>query len=145
MKEKFDIKGRVRIRAVDIDGNLICDKKKENLIVTAGKTEVLNLITADTSGTTFDYIAIGTDSSAPAAGDTVLGSEYVRGNATGSVAGTTASFAITLGISNDGTAINEYGIFNDSSSGTMLSRTTASTLNLDSGSTVTVNWDIIAS
>lgn len=72
-----------------------------------------------------NYVAIGSDATAEASTDTALGSELARvaatiSNVTGSIYRMTASFLSTVGLG----TITEYGVFDSSSAGTMLSRDT---------------------
>ena len=63
------------------------------MITNVGMAEVAALIGLDTqsSATAFDYIAIGTGTTAPSATDTALVSEQQRAAATGSLTTTTVS------------------------------------------------------
>lgn len=103
-------------------------------ITNAGFAEVAALIGEDTaaSGSTFDAIAIGTDSTAFSADQTALISEDQRSAATGTRITTTqtndtfqlAKTGFTFGSSK---TIYEYGIFNHSTTGgTMLCRSVTS-------------------
>jgi len=89
----------------------------------------------------FNYVAIGTDSTTPAAGQTSLGAEVMR------VQGTYAKDAPVGECSMDATfnitatyALNECGLFNAASAGTMYCRDTYSTKNVVSGDTVKVYY-----
>jgi len=119
-------------------------KNVTNTIVNAGLAALSGLLLLDIGGTAFDYLAIGTGSSAVTAADTTLGTESYRVAGTGtqqtsSVANDTArltgSFSIT------GThAITEAGILNAASTGTLLNRTVFSAVNVNSGDTLEIQW-----
>ena len=118
-------------------------------ITNAGMAEVAGLIGTDTTGscTAFDYIAIGTGTTAPAATDTALGTEQQRAAATGTQVTTTVTND-TLQLVKDAFsfsgdyAITEAGVFNDASAGTMLSRTTFSAVNVTADDTLKVTIKI---
>jgi len=122
------------------------------VVTNAGKAEVAALIGSDTSGdgTPFDYIAIGTGTTAESASDTALENEIQRAAATGS--------RVTVNVTNDtlqlvkdaftfgsSYAITESGVFNASTGGTMLCRKTFDAINVTSDDTLKVTWKITIS
>ena len=119
------------------------------MITNAGMAEVAGLIGTDTQGdvTAFDYIAIGTGTTTPSATDTTLASEQQRAAATGTRV-TTSVTNDTLQLVKDAFsfsgsyAITEVGVFNSSSGGTMLSRSTFSAVNVTSNDTLKVTVKI---
>lgn len=119
------------------------------MITNAGMAEVAGLIGTDTQGdvTAFDYIAIGTGTTAPSASDTTLASEQQRAAATGTRVTTTVTND-TLQLVKDAFtfsgsyAITEVGVFNASTGGTMLSRSTFSAVNVTSNDTLKVTVKI---
>jgi len=115
----------------------------EDLVVDAG----LNALCGqafDGSGSrpaVFNYVAIGTDGTAPAAGNTSLGAEVMR------VQGTYSKDANVGECSMDATfnitatyALQECGLFNAVAAGTMYCRDTYATKNVVSGDTVKVYY-----
>ena len=118
-------------------------------ITNSGMAEVAALIGSDTSGdaTAFDYIAIGTGTTAPTASDTTLESEQQRAAATGTRTNTDVTND-TLQLVKDAFsfsgnhAITEVGVFNNSTGGTMLSRSTFSAVNVTSSDTLKVTVKI---
>ncbi len=130
MNNTITLKGKYEIKIVGTDGKVRDSFTVNNLVTSAGKAQ-LALLAGDSSATPFTYLAVGTSSSAVAVGNTTLGAEItdtgLARNAgtvtrtTTSVTNDTLSIAYTWTAS--GTkAIEEIGIFNASSSGTMLSR-----------------------
>ena len=88
-------------------------------------------------------MAVGTDSTAPAAGNTTLGAEVARVAVTSATASTnTVTYVATFGAGVGTGALTEAGLFNAASVGTMLSRTTYSVINKGSGDEMTVTWVI---
>jgi hypothetical protein len=89
----------------------------------------------------FNYVAIGTDGTTPGASQTALGAEVMR------VQGTYSKDANTGECSMDATfnitstyALNECGLFNASTGGTMYCRDTYTTKNVQNGDTVKVYY-----
>lgn len=139
-KEREPTKARfldiIEIRLFDKNGNLKDKREKVDLIVNTGLAEISALLLTDVSGTAFDYIAIGTGTTAPSATDTALENETHRVAATGSqittnVTNDTAQLVATFSGYSGQEAITEAGVFNASTGGTMLCRQTFSALNVD--------------
>lgn len=121
-------------------------KEIKNLIVNTGLASMSALLLADISETAYDYIAIGTGTTAAAAGDTALGTEQMREAGTGTqvtttVTNDTAHLESTFNITST-LAITEAGMFNAASSGTMLNRQVFSAVNVVDGDTLVVKWDV---
>lgn len=109
-----------------------------------GMAELASLIIG--SGTAFDSLSIGTGTISFAATSTQLNNEYVRAsatltNVTTDVAGDTAQFVHTFSFT-ESKAITEVGIFNHASTGEMLAAQTFSALNVVSGDSITITYQI---
>jgi limonene-1,2-epoxide hydrolase len=140
----------LEIRVFDKDGNLKDMRRVVDLIVNAGLAEVAALLLADVSGTAFDYIAIGTGTTAPSASDTALEFETHRVAATGSrvttnVTDDTAQLVATFSGYSGTEAITEAGVFNAAAGGIMLCRQTFNALNVDwdAGDSVEITEKIV--
>jgi len=135
------------------DGSVkwILDTSKEGKsksMVKTGMAQVAGLILTDVGGTAFDFIGIGTGTTAPTADDTDLQTPVKRKAATGSRVTTTFTndtAQLVTTFSNADTlsgshAITEYGVFTAVSAGIMLFRKveTAKTINWDDGDTLEV-------
>ena len=151
--ERLGLKGKVKIRIYKAKTGEVIEEEFDNLVVNVGKAEVAKLIGSGLGGTAFGYIAIGTGTTAEAATDTALEAEVIRKaatvtsvttNVTDDTAQFEASFSSADGLTGT-SAITEYGLFNDPSAGTMLSRTVQAAKNLDwdAGDTLSVTWQII--
>ncbi len=113
----------------------------DNVVCTNGKEFLANfLYSAAVAASTFTcrYVAIGTDSTAEAAGNTALGTESARSSGTVSYVSNqiyqvTATFASGTGTG----AIVEYGLLSSSTGGTLLSRDTESVINKGANDTLT--------
>lgn len=116
-----------------------------NLVVTTGKGYVASRM-KDATATAMSHMAIGTGSTAAAAGDTALGSEAARVALTSTtVSGADVVYVATFGAGTGTAAITEAAILNASSSGTMLCRTVFAVVNKGSSDSMTVTWTVTAS
>jgi len=123
---------------------------KHNLVVTAGKAGLASRLNGDGAEAVFNYLAVGIDNTAAAAGNTALGSEIVDSGlerAAASVSRVTTSTAndtarLQKSWSVTGTkAVVEIGAFNAGSGGTMLGRTVFSAINVSNGFTLIATYD----
>lgn len=142
-KENFPIKGDLHIVIKDaLTGEVKVDRLEKNLVVTVGKDWIASRMVG-TAANTMGYMAVGTDSTAPAAGNTTLGAEVARVAVTSQTASTnTVTYIATFGAGTGTGALTEAGLFNANTSGTMLSRTTYSVINKGSGDEMTITWVI---
>ena len=92
------------------------------------------------------HMAVGTNNTAAAAGQTALSAETARVALTSTTVSTnTVTYAATFGAGTGTGALVEAGILNASSSGTMLCRTVYTTVNKGSSDSMTVTWVITVS
>jgi len=133
-------------------GTFVKVKKVSNLVTNAGKAGVAARIIDNTTEAAFDYIAIGTGTTAAAAGDTALESEISSGGGeraqdaspsrtTTDVTNDTAVIDVTFNFTSS-FAVTESGLFNAASSGTLLARQVFSAINVASGDSLTITWEI---
>lgn len=88
----------------------------------------------------FDYVAIGTGTTSPAAGDTTLETESAREQGTYSEpASGQATISNEFGAGVGTGAITEYGVLNAASAGTLLCRITDTVVNKGASDVLTVN------
>jgi len=147
-KEQAKLKGRFRIACLR-DGEVIALVDNTNTIMNAGLAEVSGLILSDIGGNAFDYLAIGTDATAPNATQTALLDEIYRSAGTGSqettgVTDDTARLTTSVAITASNT-VQEAGIFNSSSTGDMLARATFSAISVQNGDTLNMGYDVVLS
>ena len=144
MEETTKLKGKFRIECLR-DNEIVEEREVDNTIMNVGKAEITGLMLTDVGGQAFDFIAVGTSATIPNATQTALIAQVYRVASTGSrqqtttandTARLTSSIAITASNS-----IQEAGIFNSSSNGTMLARTTFSAISVNSGDTLNVGYD----
>ena len=119
-------------------------KEVPNLVVTAGKNYVADRI--KNNSTVMSHMAIGTGSTAAAAGDTALGSQTARTALTSTTVTDNEIVYVDTFPAGTGTgAITEAGIFNASSGGTMLCRTVFSVVNKGASDAMTITWTVTVS
>lgn len=127
------LRGKWSAVLIGHDGNVKDSRSGFNVIASNGKEALaafLAAAAATATTNTFRYIGIGTDSTAEAASNTALGTELSRHTGvvsyvSNAIFQVTATFAAGSGTG----AIVEYGLFNSSSAGTLLSRDTESVIN----------------
>jgi hypothetical protein len=136
------------------DGKLKDHREYHNLVVNTGKAGVASRINGADSEAAFTYIAIGTGTTAAAAGDTTLEAEITTDG--GARAAATCS-RVTVTVTNDTAqlvltynftasfAVTESGVLNAGSSGTMLARRVFSAVNVGNGDSLQVTWKFTAS
>jgi hypothetical protein len=135
----FRIFGGVEKALIDVDER---ELDFEDLVVDGGLQAACECTFKSASRpAVFDYVAIGTDGTAPAAGQTTLLAESMRvqgtyaNDATDGECSMDATFDITQTL-----ALQECGLFNDPTTGTMYGRDTYTTKNVESGDTVKVYY-----
>ena len=148
-RDSLVMKGYVIVSVVR-DSKEIYHYEDHNLITDAGKDFISAQIgSASASANGANYIALSSDSTAPAATDTVLAGE-ISGNgldrSQGSYSHTlgTNTVTVTEVFSATGAAnnIQKAGLFTAASGGTMLAENTFSSVNLISGDQLTITWTI---
>jgi len=147
--EKANLKGRFHIAVLGEDGEERSHQVVPNTIMNAGKAVVSGLIVKDIGEDAFDYLAIGTDNTAPNATQSALIAETYRVAGTGSqetttVTDDTARLTASMSIT-DSNVFAEAGVFNSSSTGDMLARTTFSATTASDGDTVNIGYDVVVS
>lgn len=153
MSQGAKLNGWIKLDHFDKEGNLIETVETPNALTNSGFTEVAGLFCSDqaASYTAFDYIAVGTGTTAATATDTQLETEetengLTRAAATGTLATVnvsddTAQFVKSFSVTGS-VAVTESGVFNDSSAGTMLCRQTFSAINVADGDTLQITWKV---
>tara|TARA_Y100000593_G_scaffold56226_1_gene104901 strand:- start:1049 stop:1480 length:432 start_codon:yes stop_codon:yes gene_type:complete len=140
LQSGMEMKGHLTIA---LNGEVV--QEVDNLVVTAGKGFVASRM-AGTSANVMSHMAIGTGSTAAAAGDTALGNEAARTALTSTnVSGAVVTYVDTFAAGTGTGAITEAAILNASSGGTMLCRTVFSVVNKGASDSMTITWTVTAS
>jgi hypothetical protein len=116
-----------------------------NLVVTDGKEYVASRM-KDATATAMSHMAIGSGSTAAAAGNSALGSELGRVALTSTtVSGAVVTYVATFPAGTGTGAVTEAGILNASSSGDLLCRTVFSVVNKGASDSMTITWTVTVS
>ena len=117
----------------------------DNLVVTDGKGYVASRM-KDTAADVMSHMAIGSGSTAAAAGNSALGSELGRVALTSTtVSGAVVTYVATFAAGTGTGAVTEAGILNASSSGDLLCRTVFSVVNKGASDSMTITWTVTVS
>jgi hypothetical protein len=147
--ENMKLKGELRIQMFDKDGNSTLDKVVPNLVVNAG----LALVTSRLVGTAdavVTHMAVGSSSTAPAAAQTdlssILGTRIALDSTTRvltTVANDSVQYVATFGAGVSTGTIAEAGLFNASTSGSMLCRTLTGTITKGASDSLVITWKVV--
>lgn len=149
--EQIFLRGCLRMHLKNAwTGELVKEVVNENTVVTAGRRWVLEAIQSANaaSAEVFSNIAVGTSTTAPATGDTALGSENAR-----KVVGTWDNAELTsnppswqaqvsFATNEANTTLGEVALINSSSGGTLLNRVTFATIDKTTSNTLSISLTI---
>ena len=117
----------------------------DNLVVTDGKGYVASRM-KDASATAMSHMAVGSGSTAAAAGNSSLGTELGRVALTSTaVSAAVVTYTATFAAGTGTGAVTEAGILNASSSGDLLCRTVFSVVNKGASDSMTITWTVTVS
>jgi hypothetical protein len=143
------MRGDVDIVMRSADGAIKDARKIHNLVVNTGLAFIVSRMVG-TSKNVMSHMAIGSGTTAAAAGDTALESQLGSRVALTSttIAGSNNEkvvYVATFGAGAGTGAVTEAGIFNASSSGDMLCRTVFAVVNKAADDTMQITWTITLS
>jgi hypothetical protein len=139
---KIELVGTLDVTVTDSNGNVVDSQHLKNLVVDAGKELVANRL-KDNTQDAITHIAIGTDGTAAAGGQTELLGEVARGAvAIATVTANAVAYSITYGAGVGTGTLLEAGLFNDAAVGTMLSRTASINVVKGATDTLTIVWTV---
>lgn len=142
--DTLKVTGQVSIQLFDKAGNLKDARQIKNLVVGVGKEFIAARMVGSPSE--MSHMALGADNTAPASGNTALGSELGRvALASDAAAGAVVTYTAAFPAGTATGAVVEAGIFNASSGGTMLCRTTFAVVNKGADDAMSVTWAITVS
>jgi hypothetical protein len=145
IKEDLKMSGRLSITVRDNHGKVKQTLEVPNLVVTSGKSYTASRMVG-TSSNVMSHMAIGTGTVAPIVGDTTLGTQAGRvAMSTFSSAANVITATATFPAGTGAGAITEAGIFNASTAGDMLCRTTFPVVNKAAGDSISISWVITVS
>ena len=139
--------GNLKLVLTDENGNIKQEEEVENLVVTVGKNFIASSMakTTTNSPAAMTHMEVGTGTTAAAVGDTTLQTAVASSRVSlTSTTVTTNSVAYVASFpAGTGTgALTEAGIFNASSSGTLLCRTVFSVINKGAADTLGITWTV---
>lgn len=146
LNDALKLKGRVALVLKDKDGKVKESREIDNLVVDAGLDYIASRMEG-TSSSVMSHMALGSGTTAAAAGDTdlesILGSREALDSTT--VADNTVTYVSSFEAGDATGAVTEAGIFNASTSGDMLCRTVFAVVNKQADDTLSVTWTITIS
>lgn len=150
--ELLKVTGSLDVILQDEHGNIKQKFTVPNLVVTGGKNLIAERLLAATPATPayaiMSHMAVGSDDGTIlplAAGNTDLGAIIGTRQAFSTAATRTnnvITYSNTFGAGVSTGAIKEAGIFNASTAGTMLCRTTFAVINKAASDVLTINWNV---
>lgn len=144
--EQLKAAGKLSIVLKDDKGAVKETREIKNLVVNTGLGHITSRLLG-TSSNVMSHMALGSGTTAAAAGDTALesqlGSRKALTSSTQSGTNNESIVYVATFSAGEGTgAVTEAGIFNASTSGTMLCRTVFSVVNKAAGDTLQVTWTL---
>ena len=141
--ENLKLSGQIAIVLKDKDGNVKEERTEKNLVVTTGLNYIASRM-KDATATAMTHMALGSGTTTAAAGQTdlvtLLGSREALDSTT--VTANAVAYVSSFEAGDATGAVTEAGIFNASTSGTMLCRVVFSVVNKAADDTMTVTWTI---
>ena len=142
INDSIKLTGELKLTLTRPDGHVKHEVIVPNLVVTTGKNFIASRM-KDATATAMTHMAIGTGSTAAAAGNTTLGSEAGRVALTSTTVSTNnVAYVATFPAGTGTGAITEAGLFNASSSGTLLCRTVFNVINKAAADTLGITWTV---
>lgn len=144
INEGLKLKGDVAVVLRDKNGNVKEERKINNLIVDTGLNFICDRMESNSAEGVMSHMALGSGTTAPAAGNTALESQLGSREALDSSTVTNNQIVFISSFeAGDATgAVSEAGIFNAASGGTMLCRVTFSVVNKAADDVLSINWTI---
>ena len=140
--------GRVHIQVFGPNGELKEERKVKNLVVDDGLEHIANRLGASSPATRMSHMEVGTGTTSPAAGNTALETAISSSRValtTQTVSTNTVEYVGDFPAGTGTGAVTEAGVFNASSSGTLLCRTTFSVVNKGASDTLKITWTLTVS
>ena len=145
ISEASPVKGRVSYVLRDSTGNVKLEFTRKNVVTILGKAQMSARLIG-TSVAAVSHIAIGSAATSFTKNSTTLGTETHRESATTSQVTTTDSndtAQAVATVSFTGTeVVQESGLFNNSSGGTMTCAQSMSAINVNNGDSLQITWKV---
>jgi hypothetical protein len=139
--------GNLKLVLTDEHGNVKQEEEVKNLVVTVGKNFIASSMTKTTTNSpaAMTHMEVGTGTTAAAVGDTTLQTAVASSRValtSATVTTNNVAYVATFPAGTGTGALTEAGIFNASSSGTMLCRTVFSVINKGAADTLGITWTV---
>ncbi len=140
--DSMTVTGEMHLEVRGADGRVKATRHKKNLVVTAGRDAIIERLDSTPATAQPSHMAVGTSATAVAAGQTTLVAEIDRNALTSSTASGGVLTMVGNWAAGDATnaGIQEAGVFNASSAGTMYSRATFTSINKGASDTLQITW-----
>ena len=143
LKDSIELTGELKLTLTNEGGNVTQEVVVPNTVVTVGKNFIASRM--NTTTTTMSHVELGTGTTGAAVGNTAL-ETVISGSRTAltstTVTNNAVAYVVTFPAGTGTGAVTEAGIFNASSGGTMLCRTTFSVINKAAADTLGITWTI---
>ena len=141
----LNAKGRLTIEQFDKEGNLIHAEDTTNVVVSDGLDYITERM-KDNTTTVMSHMAVGSDNTAAAAGDSTLGTELGRVALTSTtVSSNTITYVGDFPAGTGTGAVVEAGVLNNSTGGDLLCRTVFSVVNKAAADRLKITWTLTVS
>ena len=145
----IQLKGKFFVRCYGPDGILKAERIGHNVVTTVGKEYIAAFLNSAAQGSsTFParYISVGSDTSTEAASNTVMGAAIARQTGTASyISGQIYQVKATFPSGLAEGQVSEFGMFNTSTGGTLISRDVEATITVGASDSLTVTWQLTLS
>ena len=146
IQDFLKVTGSLTIVKTNIDGEVVETLEVPNLVVTTGKGYIASRFGSSSPPAIMSNMAIGSDATVAAIGQTALLAELGRVALTNTVvSGATVTYTATFGTGVGTGTIYEAAILNAGTAGTMLCRTTFPLVTKQSGDTIAITWVVTVS
>ena len=142
LQDKIKARGNVLVVMRDEKGEIVQQSEGKNLVVTAGLVEIARALIGD-AFTSPTHMGVGTDNTAPDAGNTALGGELTRLIfASTTRTDNAVEFKTTYGAGVATGTIEEAALFNNAVAGDMLCRFLTGTYVKAASYVMEITWTI---
>ena len=140
--ELVNVKGNLEVILLDENGHQKDYRKVNNLVVAVGKQVIAARLLGNTLAV-MSHMAVGSDATAAATGQTALGTELGRVVFDSTARAANVNTYIATFPAGTGTgALTEAAILNAAATGNMLCRTTFSVVNKAAADVVVITWNV---
>ena len=135
------VRGRMHLEVFSPDGELRDERIVENLITTVGRNAITDQLLGSPSLSKPTHMEVGTSGTAPAVGDTTITGGFGRVAFTSKTRNTNVLTMVGDWAAGASTgALQEAGVWDASTSGTLHARATFTTINKAAGDTLKITW-----